>query len=98
MQAELEIHFSHDRLRVHSQLAEMDENLLLVGSCKKEAQHTLTESNSIASFPASCSSLRNILHQCSYKIDLILGQKETRPAKMTPESPDFGIACFAFLV
>ncbi|KRY07735.1 hypothetical protein T03_6854 [Trichinella britovi] len=35
MQADLEIHFSHDRLRVHSQLAEMYENLLLVGSCKK---------------------------------------------------------------
>ncbi|KRY43736.1 hypothetical protein T03_8530 [Trichinella britovi] len=35
MQADLEIHFSHDRLRVHSQLAKMDENLLLVGSCKK---------------------------------------------------------------
>ncbi|KRY32194.1 hypothetical protein T03_2659 [Trichinella britovi] len=98
MQADLEIHFSHDRLRVHSQLAEMDENLLLVGSCKKEARHTLTESNSIASFPASCGSLRNILHQCSYKIDLILGQKENRPAKMTPESPDFGFACFAILV
>ncbi|KRY03353.1 hypothetical protein T03_12601, partial [Trichinella britovi] len=42
----------------------------------------------------SCSSLRNILHQCSYKIDLILGQKENRSAKMTPESPDFGFACF----
>ncbi|KRX31456.1 hypothetical protein T06_9314 [Trichinella sp. T6] len=42
-------------------------------------------------------SLRNILHQCSYKIDLILGQKENRPAKMTPESPDFGFACFAIL-
>ncbi|KRZ83050.1 hypothetical protein T08_530 [Trichinella sp. T8] len=59
----------------------MDENLLLVGSCKKEARHTLTESNSIASFP-----------------DLILGRKENRPAKMTPESPDFGFACFAILV
>ncbi|KRY43597.1 hypothetical protein T03_470 [Trichinella britovi] len=46
-----------------------------------EARHTLTESNSIASFP-----------------DLILGQKENRPAKMTPESPDFGFACFAILV
>ncbi|KRZ48939.1 hypothetical protein T02_15067 [Trichinella nativa] len=43
------------------------------------------------------SSLRNILHQCSYKIDLIPGQKENRPAKMTPESPDFGFACFAIL-
>ncbi|KRY05419.1 hypothetical protein T03_3572 [Trichinella britovi] len=32
MQADLEIHFSHDRLRVHSQLAEMDENLQLVCS------------------------------------------------------------------
>ncbi|KRY25274.1 hypothetical protein T03_10549 [Trichinella britovi] len=35
MQADLEIHFSHDRLRVHSQLAKMDENILLVVSCKK---------------------------------------------------------------
>ncbi|KAL1229406.1 Highly reducing polyketide synthase cnsI [Trichinella spiralis] len=35
MQADMDIHFSDDRLRVHSQLAEMDENLLPVGSCKK---------------------------------------------------------------
>ncbi|KRZ82393.1 hypothetical protein T08_7400 [Trichinella sp. T8] len=35
MQADLETYFSHDNLRVHSQLAEIDVNLLLVGSCKK---------------------------------------------------------------
>ncbi|KRY04194.1 hypothetical protein T01_7524, partial [Trichinella spiralis] len=58
----------------------------------------LTESNPTASFPASCGSLRNIFHQGSYKIYLILGQKENRPAKMTHESPDFGFACFSILV
>ncbi|KRY45366.1 hypothetical protein T03_18191 [Trichinella britovi] len=76
----------------------MDENLQLVGSCKKEARQTFTESNSIASFPASCGSLRNILHQCSYKIDHILGKEENRAVKMTPESPDFGCVCFAILI
>ncbi|KRX56065.1 hypothetical protein T06_13554 [Trichinella sp. T6] len=35
MQADLDIHCSDVRLQVHSQLAEMDENLLPVGSCKK---------------------------------------------------------------
>ncbi|KRX52335.1 hypothetical protein T09_14136 [Trichinella sp. T9] len=35
MQADLDIHCSDVRLRVHSQLAEMDDNLLSVGRCKK---------------------------------------------------------------
>ncbi|KRX69505.1 hypothetical protein T06_16882 [Trichinella sp. T6] len=56
------------------------------------------ELHSIVSCILIPGSLRNILHQCSYKIDLIPGQKENRPAKMTPESPDFGFACFAILV
>ncbi|KRX12577.1 hypothetical protein T07_15044 [Trichinella nelsoni] len=145
MQADLDIHCSDVRLRVHSQLAEMDENLLPVGSCKKglsvwaSGVRTLDVSpsngypcskfNSASSFSAkffflarlNCrnaipcivqiaavvyaaspmtriGSLRNILHQCSYKIDLILGQKDNRPANMTHESPDFGFACFAILV
>ncbi|KRX53602.1 hypothetical protein T09_9929 [Trichinella sp. T9] len=118
MQADLDIHFSHDRLRVHSQLAKMDENLLPVGSCKKGL--SVWASGSLLPCNAE-SQKRNFVHRanccrwvrcvsddqnvndktvrrrCSYKLDLILGQKENRPAKMTPESPDFGFACFAIL-
>ncbi|KRY15017.1 hypothetical protein T03_6812 [Trichinella britovi] len=34
----------------------------------------------------------------SFLIHLQFVAKENRPVKMTPESPDFGFACFAILV